>query len=528
MGVPPHYPPPHAYSSYGYYPGPPPGSHVGPPTHYYKDYQHAHEGNSKHQTDNPKDQRKALSKLEAKSEFVGKQGHPNKPDPGHRNPQNQARPQEEPQVLFEKSTPNLDNFNFEHLSPNSKPGNGSIKKSPILQEELQAVPEEQLDNNGNAVETNEFTQEGQSLSPEGKNIIKPQKIFSKFSGMKYNNFQADTKPGQPMTLEESNKLNENASLRPSGNLWDDQSEDITTWRATSEVIGINQMNPAQAPVPVQAPVQIKSKPKSENIAEQKRLRSPTRKQNGALEGFQPQRNLAYETMTVVAPSISKYSEVEDNTPAKSDILNAGINNRNTDTTLDLGRPDNFQTQPQRRISSISKNKSNEESSVHARDTDDILKFSQNDTRELFDIDNDLGNITELCDAENLSFQRELKSGTFQSSKNRVKHEKHKTDGFLVSNLDIEEEDDDDPYSIGNLDARRRPGGGSENFHVYSRKKGHEDEGDFNLNNISEVDTINEVSHKEESMKDLKFSDDEDDSDNGDGDRRRAVEVDFDF
>jgi hypothetical protein len=112
--------------------------------------------------------------------------------------------------------------------------------------------------------------------------------------------------------------------------------------------------------------------------------------------------LAYETLTEVAPSISKYSEI--NAPAKSEIImNNKDSKRNTEVTLDLGRADNYQAHPQRRISSISKNKSNEESSVHARDTDDILKFSQNDTRELFDVDNDLGNITELCEAEELSF-----------------------------------------------------------------------------------------------------------------------------
>ena len=76
--------------------------------------------------------------------------------------------------------------------------------------------------------------------------------------------------------------------------------------------------------------------------------------------------------------------------------------------------------------------------------------------------------------------------------------------------------------------RKPERGGSHNFNIYSEKKGLD--GDFDLNKISEVDTINEESQRDSSVKDLKFSDDEESgsSDGEYGDRRRAVEVDFDF
>jgi hypothetical protein len=193
-------------------------------------------------------------------------------------------------------------------------------------------------------------------------------------------------------------------------------------------------------------------------------------------------------MTAVAPSISKYSEIGENAPPKSAILNQGGSN-NTDSTIDLGKVDQYQNnQPKKRVSATSKDESKEDSSVHARDTDDILKFSQNDTRELFDVDNDLGNITELCDAEELTFQRELKSGTFQSTKAKKMAPKHKTDGFLVSNLEAE----DDEELIANMELKKRPErGGSHNFNIYSERK--DKQGDFDLNKISEVDIINEES-----------------------------------
>ena len=78
-----------------------------------------------------------------------------------------------------------------------------------------------------------------------------------------------------------------------------------------------------------------------------------------------------------------------------------------------------------------------------------------------------------------------------------------------------------------MELKKRPErGGSHNFNIYSERK--DKQGDFDLNKISEVDIINEESQKEESIKDLKFSDDEEDSDEDDDGRRRAVEVDFDF
>lgn len=134
----------------------------------------------------------------------------------------------------------------------------------------------------------------------------------------------------------------------------------------------------------------------------------------------------------------------------------------------------------------------------------------------------MGNITELCDGEELTFKRELKSGTFQGKKEHDTLAKYKTDGFLVSNLEAEEDDE----LIANMDLKSTIGrGGSHKYNIYSENK--ETEGDFDLNKISEVDPINEDSRRDSSLKDLKFSD-EDSNSSEEEDRRRPIEIDFNF
>lgn len=284
-----------------------------------------------------------------------------------------------------------------------------------------------------------------------------------------------------------------------------------------------QNTPSSSTIPEQDPAE----PKKDSIEDSiigmnkdisiiKKKGSP-KKKNNPLEGFSAQRLLAVETMT----TFNTQSELNEDQSilAKTEIPK--VTDSKEEGTIDSGNSRKIITQNQQK----SKDAADEESSVHARDTDDIMNFSQNDTNEAFDAIEYKGNITELCGAEKLSFDKELNLEALNYKKKAVNAQvKNKTDGFLVSNLEVEEDD----ALVAQVQKDSRPVvGGSHKFKLYSESnQGNIDDGDFDLNKISETDIDLEASRKTESYNDIQYSDESDSNDSGD--RRRAQEVDFDF
>lgn len=480
---------------------------------------------------------------------IGVSNQLNEPQMVYRNPINLKN--SEPQVLFEKNQPNLDRINFEVLASkqNQESNNQSMdarKKNPVAIniDKLAPVKEESV----------EKEYEKPLTSPQEIREIqkpKPQAIISKFSGMKYDNFQAGMKTGkQTMQSNYNSQLNNDdpsyASIKNKDTFENaDKSEESNNKLASLPITsGVKIFEKVDTVSDYESEKQDSTPEETTNLMNFNKLPKVAaqipekkvqktdlvQKQDRALDGFEAKRDLACETMTQVGAPGNKREQLERNYAARSVNFNAEGLKQAKDVGGDSGR---LYHSSSKRMSDLSKLKSNEESSVHARDTDDILKFSQNDTRELFDVDNDLGNITELCDAEQLIFRRELKSGTFQSQKPQNSIQKYKTDGFLVSNIEIEDDEDDNDGIMSNMDIKRKvERGGSHNFNIYSNRQ--DKEGDFDFHNKkNKFEPIKEESMHESSVKDLQFSDDEDDGDqysrgSGDGGRRRAGEVDFDF